>query len=290
MKIPKLNQKGFTIIEIAIVLLVVAIMLGYSLSMFPIQQELKQYRDADAELSSIMDSLIAFAQVNGRLPCPDTNGDVNGTGAGNLDGFEDTEDRMDNITGAAVPPAPPDGIIDDCKAYFGFLPARTLAIQGNVDANGLLLDPWGNAYGYAVSESNAGTGPAIDFVSPNGIREEGIGAFLPPPAVGTTPPDLFVCDDSAAAGNDLDCSPAGANSNLVVGNVAAVVVSRGKDPDIAGSNIQIENADDFHNGTNDKVYIRSTKNETAGTEFDDVIKWLPPNLLFSKMIEAGQLP
>ena len=66
------RQTGFTLVEIAIVLLIVTILLGYTVAMFPIQQELKQYRKVDSELDDIIGHLIGFAQVNGRLPCPDT--------------------------------------------------------------------------------------------------------------------------------------------------------------------------------------------------------------------------
>ena len=88
-------QQGFTLIEIAIVLLIVTILLGYTIAMFPIQQELKQYRKANAEMEEIIDSLIAFAQINGRLPCPDTD-----QSGGDVDGEEEwndaTPDRCKN--------------------------------------------------------------------------------------------------------------------------------------------------------------------------------------------------
>ncbi|MGK0399115.1 MAG: prepilin-type N-terminal cleavage/methylation domain-containing protein, partial [Gammaproteobacteria bacterium] len=63
------NIKGFTLIEISIVLLIVAILLGYTVALFPVQQELKQYRTANAEMERIIDAVYAYAQVNGRLPC-----------------------------------------------------------------------------------------------------------------------------------------------------------------------------------------------------------------------------
>ena len=50
------RQRGFTLIEIAIVLLIVSILLGYTIAFFPIQQELKQYRQANAEMEEIIDA------------------------------------------------------------------------------------------------------------------------------------------------------------------------------------------------------------------------------------------
>jgi len=253
------TERGFTLIEIAIVLLVVTILLGYSVAMFPKQQELKQYRAVETEMESIIEHLIAFAQINGRLPCPDTS--AGGTVA-DIDGLED---RI---------------ALNDCEASFGFLPARTLGMNGRYNDAGVLEDSWGQGYRYAISEDDATLNGDVDLVTPNGIRDEGMAAVLP---------DLFICDDSATLGVDVDCAAGanGANSNDVVINVAAVIISLGKDNAIpATSNIQDENLDDFHNGANDKVYVFSPRRD----DYDDVVKWIPTSLLFSKMIEAEQLP
>jgi prepilin-type N-terminal cleavage/methylation domain-containing protein len=255
----KPGQTGFTIVEIAIVLLIVTILLGYSVAMFPVQKELKQYRHVQTEMDSVIEHLIAFAQVNGRLPCPDTIADSDLSG-NTVDGVEDQVGT------------------NACEAYFGFLPGRTLGINGKYNAAGVLVDPWNTGYGYAISVFDFGNGD-IDLVTPNGIRDEGISNVMP---------DLFICDDSATIGSDLNCTEAA--SNEVVGSngeVAAVIISLGKDSNIpATSNIQAENLDNFHDGTLDKVYIFSPRRD----DYDDVVRWLSTNLLFSKMIEADQLP
>jgi prepilin-type N-terminal cleavage/methylation domain-containing protein len=253
-------QLGFTLIEIAIVLLIVTILLGYSVAMFSVQQGLKQYRQAESQMDSIIEHLVAFAQVNGRLPCPDTSANSVAP-ANSIDG---EEDRVG---------------INDCEAFFGFLPARTLGMNGKYDTAGVLIDPWGSGYGYAVSNDPGVINLDIDLVTPNGIRDEGIANVAP---------NLFICDDSAVPGNDLDCLAAASNEVVGAnGGVAAVIISLGKDFEIpASSNIQAENLDDFHDGTNDKVYIFSPRRD----DYDDIVKWLSTNLLFSKMVEADQLP
>ncbi len=150
MGIKQLFQAGFTLIEISIVLLIVTILLGYTVALFPIQQELKQYRQADAEISEIINHLIAFAQVNSRLPCPDTDGD----------GKEDTDNLYNNnhtnlaFHNGVVTDPDYDDIPDGCLAYDGFLPRITLSMNGDVDNQGRLLDPWGQPYRYAVSASD----------------------------------------------------------------------------------------------------------------------------------------
>ena len=253
-----ITQSGFTLIEIAIVLLVVAILLGYSVAMLPVQQELKQYRHANTEMDSIIEHLIAFAQVNGRLPCPDTSTDTDGV----ANGIDGEEDPHANVTVG-------------CEAFFGFLPARTLGINGKYDAAGRLIDPWGSGYGYAVSNIDTGDGNP-DLVTGNGIRDEGLAAVIP---------DLQICSDSDTAGPDLTC--AAVSGTAVVENVAVVIVSLGKDFTLpASSEIQDENVDGFHNGTTDKVYIFSPRRD----DYDDVVKWIPRSLLFSRMLAADQLP
>ena len=249
------RQAGFTLIEIAIALVIIAVLLGYTVAMLPLQQELKQYRTAEREMDLIVDELIAFAQVNGRLPCPDTSGNVNGSGPGTVDGEEDT-----------------DG--DSCKAFFGFLPARTLGMNGKYLPDGTLVDPWTLGYGYAVSDVDTSGNGAVDLVTANEIRDEGFADVAP---------DLVLCDDSEGVGDQTACA-AGAE---VISGVAVVIVSLGRNNTIpADSDIQGENLDDFHNGTNDKVYINSVRRE----DYDDVVKWVSTNLLFSRMIQADQLP
>ena len=120
-------QQGFTLIEVATVLLIVGILLGYTVALFPRQQELKQYRAVDAEMDRIMEALVGFAQVNGRLPCPS-----NPASGGNEDPGGDAE----------------------CTHFGGFVPVNTLGLTGRLNQDALLMDPWGNPYRYYVSASN----------------------------------------------------------------------------------------------------------------------------------------
>lgn len=249
------RQAGFTLIEIAIVVVIVAVLLGYTVALFPVQQDLKHYREANRELESALEHLIAYAQINGRLPCPDTSG-----GSGAIDGYEDP------------------GGAQDCQAFYGFLPARTLGMRGDFDASGVLLDPWGSRYRYAVSDADAGD-TNKDLVIANNVRAEGMAAVIP---------NLVVCDDSPNTGDDNSCTDA--SSNDVITNVAVVVLSLGKDRGTIASNIQIENTDNFHDGQDDRVFVWAGRSDSGGAEFDDVVKWMSPILLFSRMIAAEQLP
>jgi hypothetical protein len=124
------------------------------------------------------------------------------------------------------------------------------------------------------------TGVAVDLVSPDGIGEEGLS---------NVNPNLVICNDSDNfSATDINCAAVSANN--VVTNVAVVVISTGKDIGLVASNIQAENQDDFNDGTNDFVYTFSTNSDVSGAEYDDRVRWISTNVLYSKMIEAGQLP
>ena len=152
------------------------------------------------------------------MPCPDTSGNVNATGAGTIDGLEDTDTLA---TGEQA-----------CKAYFGFLPARTLGMNGNYDPTGTLVDPWSLGYGYAISNVDTSDGE-IDLITANNIRDEGFT---------NVNPDLIICDNSTVDGDQKNCGDAGGND--VITGVAVVIISLGRD-NSANSIIQDENQPAF---------------------------------------------
>jgi prepilin-type N-terminal cleavage/methylation domain-containing protein len=243
------SENGFTLIEVAIVLLVVSILLGYTVGMFPVQQELKQYRAVNDEMDRIIESIYAYAQVNGRLPCAATAASF---------GFAD-----------------PDGGTE-CNTWYGFLPAKTLGIDGRY-RDSLLIDPWGNPYRYQVTDDDSGGDSGGDFVMEGDMQAV---------TIATLDPDLEICTGIPTA-SPKDCGSA--DVTLAEG-VPAVVLSLGKDGSTtpAVSNlIQLENTD---NNAADTVFVKSTINDADDEKFDDIVKWIVPNLLYSKMIEAGQLP
>jgi prepilin-type N-terminal cleavage/methylation domain-containing protein len=295
------SHKGFTLIEIAIVLLIVSIILGYTVAMVPVQQELKQYREAEAEMDRIVESLYAFAEVNGYLPCPAWSNDIaNPTPTQTSNGFE----CRDGGDASACDQRPPtDG---NCEHFFGFLPGKTLGLEGRYSSvNKLLLDPWGMPYRYQVTNSDGGVGLLTeDFVTPGAMKQEQIANLRP---------DLVICsvDPSAtSAGTDDECLNAaqvifGAyNSNACTGTdvdcAPAVVLSTGKDAKNDLAELQANNwvqRENLDNSINDRVFVKTSRveqgTEDAGgnaLEYDDVVRWVSPNILYSRMIKAGQLP
>ena len=283
------RQSGFTLIEIAIVLLIVTILLGYTVALIPRQQEIKQYRDVERKMDEVIAAIVGFTQINGRLPCP---------AIPNSAGVEDGGGDI------------------DCNNYGGFVPVNTLGLTGRLNADSLLLDPWGNPYRYYVSNSDVDVGGVddSDFVINGEMREVGL--------VSTVAPYLdldgqfVICDMEDPTLNDICDFPAVEVFGNALGaggpyaGAPFVLISHGKNWNEGaaagdelvnmGATLTTAFAPPIPNGPAGSAYL--LKDESAGEttfvrrvtgfadDFDDVVKWVSPNILYSKMIEAGQLP
>jgi prepilin-type N-terminal cleavage/methylation domain-containing protein len=84
----RMSQRGFSLVELSLVLVVVGILLGGILSGTGTLIQSARLREADKQLELVRESLIGFVIENGRLPCPDTDGDgmENGPGICNIEG------------------------------------------------------------------------------------------------------------------------------------------------------------------------------------------------------------
>jgi len=68
------NNRGFSLLEITIVLLIVGLLLAGVLGPLSTQIEQKKRQRAKEQLEDIREALFGFAITKGRLPCPDTDG------------------------------------------------------------------------------------------------------------------------------------------------------------------------------------------------------------------------
>ena len=67
------KQLGFSLIEMAIVLFIVALLLGGLLPTVSSQIEQQHTNETRKQLDEIQQALLGFAVINGRLPCPASN-------------------------------------------------------------------------------------------------------------------------------------------------------------------------------------------------------------------------
>ncbi len=142
------RTRGFTLVELAVVLAIVGLLLGAMMLTLSAQVEIRDRGDTQRRLDDAKELLLGFAIVNGHLPCPAScaNPPACTTGSGG------DEDR------SATLPFP-------CVANSGFLPARAIGFQPT-SGTGFALDAWGNPIRYAVASTVNTTGAACPAVDP----------------------------------------------------------------------------------------------------------------------------
>jgi prepilin-type N-terminal cleavage/methylation domain-containing protein len=120
----KIDQAGFTLIEMAIVVVIAGMIISIAATVLPSLIQSSKVKRTRAILEKIDYALQGYATANGRLPCPDTSG--NGT-----------ENRNPGPTSS-----PSD---DTCAAYVGAIPHATLGLSSGNDI-------WQNVIRYGVYE------------------------------------------------------------------------------------------------------------------------------------------
>lgn len=246
------DNAGFTLTELALSLLIVAILLAGMLMPLSTQLDLRNQAQTQQALADIREALLGFAAANGRLPCPASA----------------TSNGIESPSGGGACTNP----------YDGFVPAVTLGIAP-VDNQGYALDAWQQRLRYAVTIANSNA-----FTTANGMKTTTLAALSP---------NLKVCSSAAglsgAGSAAASCAAAATLSNSSV----AVIYSPGRNGGVGGTG-----TDERHNPNPsasvapDPAYV-SHEPTAAGApqgEFDDIVTWLSPNVLYSRMITAGQLP
>ena len=127
-------SKGFTLVEVAIVLVIVGLLLAGGMNLMSASADTARYKESQNNMSEIKEALIAYYTQFKRLPCPDT-----------VEPFDGVEDSSTCTT---------------ADTTRGWLPHATLGIGGNGDA-------WGERIKYVVSPAFT-TSAALTFCSTYG--------------------------------------------------------------------------------------------------------------------------
>ncbi len=242
-------QHGFSLIEMAFVLVIVTLLLGGLLVPFATQVEQRRIAETQKGMEEIKEALLGYAVANGRLPCP-------------------VSPTANPMNGDAPPSC------SASTAAYGFLPYATLGVNR--------ADGWGRLYRYAVSPNFSAT---IPFVLPT--------ASCP----GSSPCGTIVVNTRDAAGTVSSLSS----------GVVAIVISQGKNGysgvNSDGSQLALltdTTSDEYANFIGGGLTFFSRiqtgprspckDGTTAPCEFDDLLTWISPNVLFNRMVAAGKLP
>jgi prepilin-type N-terminal cleavage/methylation domain-containing protein len=113
-----INKKGFTLIEMAIVLVIVGLLLAGLFTTLRTQFELRRTEETRIVLEEAKEALMGYALANKFLPCPDTNAVPNGSEG-------------------------PRAASNECTTLEGVLPWQALGVRG--------IDAWGRYIRYRVS-------------------------------------------------------------------------------------------------------------------------------------------
>ena len=116
---------GFTLVELAIVLVIVALLTGGLLLGVTAQRSAAEVVDARNRLEAVREALVGFALVRGRLPCPAAPAVATG-----------------NVAAGR----------ENCALEHGVLPWVDLGLPE--------VDPWGQRYTYYASNAFTGAVPA----------------------------------------------------------------------------------------------------------------------------------
>jgi len=271
------RQHGFTLAELAIVTVIIALLIGGTVLTFSAQNDAREIADTQRTLDQAREAILGFALRNGRLPCPAPPG-VNGVESFCTNGGAGA---CGVIIFMPPGPVPAHG---RCSSPNGFVPAATLGI-GPIETNpaspnfGLLLDSWLQPIRYSVTQVFSPTPP------PNTIMLFTAGGEMKSNVLASPPiaPDLIVCTTSVGAAPATPaCGP------LVPSfQTPAVVYSTGKNAVAAGVG-----ADEVENGNGDRIFVARTPtpfNPAPAAGFDDLVIWVSPNILYNRLIAAGAL-
>ena len=258
-------QQGFSLIEVAIVLVILGLLLGTLIQPLGSVYQQDKVRQAHTDLSNILEALVGYAVTHARLPCPAS------------------VDPDDTNNGAESPEGG-----GDCDQPHGFVPALTLALQGPRNQDGLLVDPWGNPYRYSVSQRNNGGLGTADFTTQGDMAAVGAENLSP---------DLEACPN--ASDSSSQCNPNA--DRLTDDGVPVIIYSMGRNWASYNSDDEMENAGEAgakmtnadgldYPIANDDIFVSKGFSTVEDDEFDDVVLWLSPYLLYSRLIDAGVLP
>ncbi len=166
-----------------------------------------------------------------------------------------------------------DGTDDGCastnanETTGGNIPWATLGVPAT--------DPWGQRYRYRVN--NAYTNVAAGFT----LSTTPTGPACDPAAIVATG-FLKVCATATCLTPPL---PLPVLSTVLANGVPAIIYSLGPNGAIASTS-----PDEIENTNGDCLFISRTYSSGSGSEFDDLVVWVSPSVLLSRMVTAQKLP
>ena len=261
------SNSGFTLVEMAMVLMIVGLLLGGLIPTISSQMERQLANETRKQMDEIQQALIGFAIINGRLPCPAKATLATGLAYAGEEATTGNTCACKTTSGSDKTVADNSAIACTDSSVTGVLPWVTLGIKET--------DAWERRYTYRVTTYFA------DFAVVTNTFGSGC---TPSPAPAAS--SFALCSPGI---QDVDSADTGGTN--VANNVPAIFLSHGKN----GAGAYLSNGtqlaasagdDEAENSDNDNKFV----SHNITSNFDDLVIWLSPNTLANRMVTAGKLP
>jgi prepilin-type N-terminal cleavage/methylation domain-containing protein len=260
-----LRIRGFTLVEMAMVLMIVGLLLGGLVPTISAQMETQRISETRRQMSEIRDALVGYTLINGRLPCPAQATLATGAANAGIEAITGNGCACQTASGSTDTIATAAGVACQNSSVTGVLPWATLGLQET--------DAWGRRYTYRATSVFA------DQIAANTLGT-GCSVALP------TASSFALCSPGTP---DIRVASGG---SFIAENVPAVFISHGKNGYgayiVNGSQLPSAGAgaDELENSDNNLSLV----NHEFSPEFDDLVGWISPGVLMSRMVAAGKLP
>ena len=251
--------RGYSLVELAVVMLIVAMLIGGLLLPLSAQQEVRNRADTERTLLEIQAALIGYAIVNGRLPRPATSA---------TDGTESPT--------ACVESAPTTLADVPCV---GFIPWATLGITK--------IDGWGKLIRYSVTPAYAGGSAGNSLIALTSVANRavqtrnsaGTASYLAGRAA-CSAADQCVAAVIFSHGKERLGTPDGgtATPSTSTTNLDEVVNNS-----LPNQTLSTDPVTYFSRPPSDNT-------ATTGGEFDDIVTWVSTYTVVNKLVAVGKLP
>lgn len=255
----EIKPRGFSLIEIAMVLMIAGLVLGAGLRALGPQLEQRRYSQTQEQLQVVSEALYGFFVLNQRLPCPAST----------------TSNGREWFCTALIGVCNPTNVPQDhgrcVNPNNGFLPAATLGLPGAGQVGdtypGLLPDAWGFPVRYAVSHNTAAS---LSGHYPFTAANAGVRGVYQSGNLDQLESTLRVCSTSAGA-TAADC----ATPTQELAQPTFLLWSTGR----RGPNLPAAGDDETKNRTNDPVFVSRPRDEA----FDHLIFWQSQPQFFGRI-------
>lgn len=254
-------QKAFTLIEMAVVLVIIGLVISGLLVSLTAQVEQRNLIETRTTIDNVKEALLGYVMANGRFPCP------------------------------AVAPNP--GVVTAVESPFnaatagvactnsldGYVPGVTLGLTPT-DTDGYVLDAWNNPIRYAISNISDGT--YFIFTNSSGMKTANTAAC---PNCGMTWIAAQTLLSACSTGTGIAGGACSGTATRLTQGAVLVVYSTGGNAAAGGIS-----TDEAANLDGDAAFVSHEPFAAGANEFDDMVEWISANSVFAKLVQVNQLP